>query len=217
MGKSSPCVLFGRLFIKLFVLLPIATASAFLGFMISTPSIVLAQDASYPPNPLEEEIDSDPLLPNLVVDRPLSPQELRVFKAGVAELSRAGEAALAEGNTAEAFDIWVRELRLRRVLGPYEEVAALKRVGKIAWSERQTTEVRIISQRLLEIEIETQAKEPVDYQLLLDIADAYHGLRSRQLAVDLYDTILTHARANNDVATEKQALVRSGRSPSFLV
>ena len=182
-------------------------ASAAIGLSLPMPSLVLAQEASYPPNPLNEAIDSDPLLPDLVVDRPLSPQELRVFKAGVAELSRAGDAALAEGNTAEAFDIWVRELRLRRVLGPYEEVAALKRVGSIAWSERQTTEVRIISQRLLEIEIETQANDPVDYQLLLEIADAYHALRSRQLAVDLYDTILTNARANNDAATEKQALV----------
>ncbi|MEM9217742.1 MAG: tetratricopeptide repeat protein [Cyanobacteria bacterium P01_F01_bin.150] len=174
---------------------------------LSIASRALAQDSGTTPNPLEVEIESDPLLPELVVDRPLSPQELRVFKAGVAELSQAGEAALAQGNTAEAFDIWIRELRLRRLLGPYEEVAALKRVGRIAWSERQTTEVRIINQRLLEIEIETQTNDPVDYQLLLEIADAYHALRSRQLAVDLYDTILTNARATDDASTEKQALV----------
>ena len=180
---------------------------ASLGLSTATPQIALADDASYPPNPLNVEVESDPLLPELVVDRPLSPQELRVFKAGVAELSSAGDAALAAGNPEEAFDIWIRELRLRRLLGPYEEVAALKRVGSIAWSERQTTEVRIISQRLLEIEIETQTQEPVDYQLLLEIADAYRALRARQLAVDLYDTILINARANDDVPTEKQALV----------
>lgn len=171
------------------------------------PGEVLAQEDTYPQNPLTTELETDPLLPDLVVDRPLSPQELRVFKAGVAELSREGEAALVQGNTVEAFDIWIREIRLRRRLGPYEEVGALKRVGSVAWSERQTTEVRIISQRLLEIELETQAQEPVDYQLLLEIADAYHALRSRQLAVGLYDDILANARANNDAATEKQALV----------
>ena len=185
----------------------LAIASASLSISIATPSLVLAQEASYPPNPLNVEVESDPLLPELVIDRPLSPQELRVFKTGVNQLSRQGEAALQRGNTAEAFDIWIRELRLRRLLGPYEEVAALKRVGSVAWSERQTTEVRIISQRLLEIELETQAQEPVDYDLLLEIADAYHALRSRQLAVDLYDSILTNARANNDAPTEKKALV----------
>lgn len=188
----------------------VAIASA--AFSVMGPSTlfaqkVLAQEESYPPNPLNTEVDSDPLIPELLVDRPLSPQELRVFKSGVNQLSRQGEAALSRGNTEEAFDIWIREVRLRRLLGPYEEVAALKRVGSVAWSERQTTEVRIISQRLLEIEIETQTQDPVDYKLLLEIADAYRAMRSRQLAVDLYDSILTNARATDDAPTEKLALV----------
>lgn len=52
---------------------------------------VLAQEESYPPNPLNTELESDPLIPELLVDRPLSPQELRVFKSGVNQLSRQGE------------------------------------------------------------------------------------------------------------------------------
>ncbi|NEQ95392.1 MAG: hypothetical protein F6K30_01450 [Cyanothece sp. SIO2G6] len=176
----------------------------------------ILQNSQFPPNPLElpedadEENPIDPLIPDLLIDRPLSPQEERVVTQTVAELQLAGDAAFNEGNIAEALSLWIREARLRRVLGPYEEVAALTRIGSIAWTEQQTTELRFITQRLLEIELETEAAEPVDYELMLKVAEAYQTLRARRLAVALYNKVLTNARRNNDLVTAEKSLVALG-------
>ena len=190
-------------------MMAIATLITSTSLMAIAPPAVFAQEEQFPPSPLEVD-ESDPLLPRLVVDRPLSPQERRVLSEALDELNAQGVAALADGNVEDAFAIWVRELRLRRALGPYEEVAALKRVGSVAWSESQTTEVRAITERLLEIETETQASEPVDYELLLTIAEAYQSMRSRRPAVALYDKILLNARQNQDTAIEEKALIALG-------
>jgi len=165
----------------------------------------LAQTNPNEPSPLEVD-ETDPLLPNLVVDRPLSPQERRVLTAAIEELRLQAEAEFNAGNVSAAFDIWIRELRLRRVLGIQEEVAALSRVGTVAWRETQTTEVRLITERLFEIEQEVQAQTPPDYDLLLQIAQAYQSLRDRNRAVALYDQILTQAQQTGDEATQDQTL-----------
>ncbi|HHP7243787.1 MAG TPA: tetratricopeptide repeat protein [Elainellaceae cyanobacterium] len=164
---------------------------------------------SFPPSPLDVD-ESDPLLPRLVVDRPLSPQERRVLTAALEELRLQAQAQYASGNVDDAFDIWIRELRLRRVLGVEEEVAALSRVGSIAWEDSQTTEVRIITQRLREIEQELQAQPTPNYDLLLQIAQAYQSLRARDLAVTLYDQILVQARQQGNVPLEQQTLTALG-------
>lgn len=169
------------------------------------PSTSWAQDDAFPPSPLEPD-ETDPLLPTMVLDRPLSDQERTVLNAALNELNQEADAAYQAGDILGAFDIWFRELRLRRFLGTREEVAALSRVGEIAWNESQTTEVRLITQRLLEIEQQVQAEEPLDYELLLMIAEAYQKVRAREFAVALYDQILVQARLDGDLVTEEKAL-----------
>ncbi|MEB3214281.1 MAG: tetratricopeptide repeat protein [Leptolyngbyaceae bacterium] len=164
-----------------------------------------AQDSAFPPNPLIFD-EADPLLPQGVVDRPLSEQERNVLNAALNELAVDAETEFNQGNIAGAFDLWFRELRLRRALGSREEVAALNRVGTVAWNESQTTEVRLITERLLEIEQQAQAEVPVDYELLLAIAEAYQTVRARNYAVALYDQILVQARLDGNPETEEQAL-----------
>lgn len=181
-----------------------AAAIALLSLVATIPAGV-AQDSEIPSGPLEVDPD-DPLLPRLVVDRPLSPQERSVLNAAIDELSQEGQARYAEGDVLEALDIWFRELRLRRALGDQDEVDALSRVGEVAWRESQTTEVRLITERLFEIEQSVQTQEPVDYDRLLAIAEAYQKVRARDYAVNLYDQILAQARLENDKATEEKAL-----------
>lgn len=164
-----------------------------------------AQESEFPPNPLIFD-ETDPLLPQMVLDRPLSDQERTVLNAALNELALQGETEFNEGNIIGAFDIWFRELRLRRALGVREEVAALSRVGAVAWNESQTTEARLITDRLLEIEQQVQAQPPVDYELLLSIAEAYQNVRARNFAVALYDQILVQARLDGDQVTEEKAL-----------
>lgn len=164
---------------------------------------------SFPPNPLEMT-EPDPLLPRLVVDRPLSPQERRVLTVALEELRVQAEAKFREGDVPGAVEIWNRELRLRRVLGPSEEVPALSRVGEVAWRENQTFEVRIITDRLQQIEQEIKAQTPLDFNMLLLIAQAYEKVRAIPQAVTLYEEILTQARQQGDRRTERNTLTSLG-------
>ncbi|GAB4375059.1 MAG: tetratricopeptide repeat protein [Elainellaceae cyanobacterium] len=162
-----------------------------------------------PTNPLELT-QPDPLLPELVVDRPLSPQEQSILDTALDELNQQAEAQLRAGNLVGALELWNRELRLRRFLGPAEEVESLSRVGEVAWRENQVTEVRLITQRLQEIEQEVAVQSPTDYALLLKIAQSYQMLRAREEAVALYDKLLVQARQTEDLAQEQQTLTALG-------
>ncbi|MGF1537620.1 MAG: tetratricopeptide repeat protein [Elainellaceae cyanobacterium] len=160
-------------------------------------------------NPLEPD-PSDPLLPNLIVDRPLSLQEQQALRASLNQLQREGQRQYDAGNIPRAFEIWLRELQLRRVLGIQEEVPALSRVGDLAWQENQTLEIRAISDRLEEIEQQIRAQPTPDYGLLLQVADAYKTLRSRDQAIAAYLSIVQDARQRQDKTTEAAALEALG-------
>jgi tetratricopeptide (TPR) repeat protein len=161
------------------------------------------------PNPLELN-QPDPLLPSLAVERPLSPQERRILDAALDELNQQAQAQLQAGDLVGALATWNRELRLRRFLGAEAEVESLSRVGEVAWRENQVSEVRFITERLQQIEQEAQARSPVDYNLLLQIAQAYQSMRARDQAVGLYTQLLLQARQEQNIALEKQILTALG-------
>lgn len=162
-------------------------------------------------NPLEEPVENDPLLPRLVVQRPLSPQERQILTTALDELNRQAQAKLNAGDVPGAFDIWNRELRLRRVLGAADEVDSLSRVGEVAWRQTQTTEVRIITGRLQQIQQEVEAQTPVNYDLLLKIAGAYEQMRAFDPAVGLYNQILGQARQQKNRPLEQKTLLSLGQ------
>lgn len=164
----------------------------------------LAQD-TFPPNPLEMT-EPDPLLPRLLVDRPLSPQEISTLTAAVEELDRQAQLEFDAGNPVGAFELWLRVLRLRRVLGTASEVESLSRVGAIAWQQNQTTEVRLITQRLQQIEADLRAQTPLNYDLLLTIAQAYQSMRAIEPAIAAYNDILTLAQQEGNRDRELQTL-----------
>jgi tetratricopeptide (TPR) repeat protein len=166
---------------------------------------------SFPPNPLEIS-GPDPLLPEMAVDRPLSPQEKAVLNSALDELQAQAEAKLRAGDIPGAFDLWNRELRLRRYLSPQEEVAALGRVGEVAWRESQVTELRVITQRLQEIQKDVQAQPQVNYNLLLTIAQTYQKVRAHDQAVALYQTLRTQAQQQKDINREQQILTALAES-----
>src|SRR6476646_9135759 len=89
----------------------------------------------FPPNPLELKTP-DPLLPQ--TGRPLTTQEQQTLRTALDELNTQATSQFQAGQPEAAFEIWYRELRLRRALGPLEEVAALSRVGTTAWEENRT-------------------------------------------------------------------------------
>ena len=99
--------------------------------------------AAFPVNPLEIKTP-DPLSP---FPSP-TPDEQKKLSVALDELNNQAQAKLNAGDKVGAFEIWDRELRLRRVLGFLPETQALARVGAIAWTENERFQVQVITQRL---------------------------------------------------------------------
>lgn len=165
----------------------------------------------FPPNPLELKIP-DPLLPPDADKRTLTQAERKKLMAQLNQLDVQANAQLKAGDRIGAFDTWNRELRLRRYLGPVEEVKALGRVGDVAWRESDTPQVRWITERLNELFNQSKAPTPgfgnnvslgkdkvADRVALLDaLGLAYQQVRLPQSAVEVYELLLTESRQRKD-------------------
>lgn len=186
--------------------LKVAVTAAMLWLCCS--SVVLADTDEEPVvqeeffNPLEI-ITPDPLLRYQLETRPLSPLERLKLTAVLDQLNQEAAARLTAGDRARAFDIWNRELRLRRALGFLAEVEALSRVGAIAWRQNQRAEVQVITRRLQEIQQETKLPPTIDLKLWQALGIAFQQVRSPKSAVEVYEQILAAARSRQDqVAVE---------------
>ncbi|MEB3826348.1 tetratricopeptide repeat protein [Phormidium sp. CCY1219] len=164
-----------------------------------------------PPNPLEA-IAPDPLLPKPPKkNEELTAEQLRELDTALDELNGEASAELAAGNTREAFEIWYRELRLRRYFGPETEVEALTRVGAIAWEREQITPVQFIEGRMAAIyQANCTGEQTCELSLLERLGQGFQVLRSRDFAIQVYRQILTHARDRQDIPAQEAALTLIG-------
>lgn len=158
---------------------------------------------AYVPNPLETS-GSDPLIPQ--IDRPLSPFEQRRLREALDELNNEAQAQFDAGNPDQAFEIWYRELRLRKYLGRLEEIQALGRVGEIAWNNSRTEDVKNIYHRLRIVQQETEQEAPLSPEYLEAFALAYQQLRKIDSSLYIQGKILVNAKANGDAIAETRAL-----------
>ncbi|MEH2235757.1 tetratricopeptide repeat protein [Nostoc sp.] len=151
----------------------------------------------FPPNPLEITTP-DPLLPRLPKDKqPLTLEEQQKLEPALDALNQEAAAKLQAGDQLAAFEIWNRELRLRRFLGSFAEVQALSRVGAIAWKQNDGPEVQYITQRLQTIQKQAQSQKTtaqIDLELWRSLGQAYQNVRSLKLAVEAYDQVLLVVR-----------------------
>lgn len=171
--------------------------------IVFSSSLTLAQTKKpklpdrFPPNPLEITTP-DPLLPRSPKDKqPLTLQEQQKLQPALDALNQEAAAKLQAGDQVAAFEIWNRELRLRRFLGSLAEVQALSRVGAIAWKQNDGQEVQYITQRLQAIQKQAQSKKTtaqVDLELWRSLGQAYQNVRSPKLAVEAYDQVLLVVR-----------------------
>ncbi|MEH2160153.1 MAG: hypothetical protein V7K38_03700 [Nostoc sp.] len=155
----------------------------------------------FPPSPLEITTP-DPLLPRSPKDKqPLTVQEQQKLQPALDTLNQEAAAKLQGGDQVTAFEIWNRELRLRRFFGPFAEVQALSRVGAIAWKQNNGEEVQYILQRLQAIQKQAKSQKKtaqVDLELWRSLAQAYQDVRSIKLAVEAYDQVLLVVREQKD-------------------
>ncbi|MFN4954364.1 MAG: tetratricopeptide repeat protein [Aphanizomenon sp.] len=163
----------------------------------------------FPPNPLEITIN-DPILPNLPNKRELTATELQKLRTDLDGLNQEAQMTIQREDKKKAFEIWNRELRLRRFLGTLSEVEALSRVGEIAWNQNEREEVRYISKRLQVIQSEMEKQKNTDLQLWKSLGTAYQKIRIPKLGVLVYEQILILVKAQKDVSMEIETLKNIG-------
>jgi hypothetical protein len=100
----------------------------------------------------------DPLLPTFPIVRPLSPLEKRDLAIALDQLAQEAEDLYDQGETEAAFDLWMREVRLRRILGYEPELEAIQRVGLRVWENSRTPEAQLLTLRLDQIQADVLAQ-----------------------------------------------------------
>lgn len=171
------------------------------------------QPDRFPPNPLELTTP-DPLLPGGLT-RPLSNSERQTLRTALDQLNTAAIAKLRSGDVVGSFEIWNRELRLRRALGFLEEIQALGRVGDLAWRQNLNPQVRVITNRLSAIQAQLQRPQPNQVseraQIFPALGIAYQQVRSPGLALSVYQQVLSEARTQKDAVAEVRLLNTIGQ------
>lgn len=165
------------------------------------------QPDKFPPNPLEITTP-DPLLPQ--PQQQLTPAERQKLEAALDELNQQATAKLQAGDKVTAFEIWNRELRLRRAFGSIAEVQALSRVGAIAWRNNERQELQYVSQRLQTIQTQAKSQNTLDLPLLQALGQAYQQVREPKLALSVYEQILATVKISQDAAAEVETLKQIG-------
>ncbi|MBD2628460.1 tetratricopeptide repeat protein [Trichormus variabilis] len=165
----------------------------------------LEQLDKFPPSPLEITTP-DPLIRGALDKQPLTLPEMEKLKISLDELNQQAVVTLQGGDKEKAFEIWNRELRLRRFLGSLAEVEALSRVGAIAWNENEGDQVKYITQRLQIIEKQMLTQKNTDLELWRSLGDAYQKIRVPKLAVGVYQQVLALVRQQNDTNAELETL-----------
>ncbi|MBN3895467.1 MAG: hypothetical protein HWQ41_09420 [Nostoc sp. NOS(2021)] len=157
----------------------------------------------FPPSPLEITT-RDPLLPRLPKDKqPLTLEEKQKLEPALDALNQEAAAKLQAGDQVAAFEIWNRELRLRRFLGSLAEVQALSRVSAIAWNQNNSQEVQYITLRLQAIQKQAESQKKtaqIDLELWRSLGQAYQNVRSPKLALEAYDQVLLVVRQQKNTA-----------------
>ncbi|NET85433.1 MAG: tetratricopeptide repeat protein [Moorea sp. SIO1F2] len=188
----------------------IALSAAILPLCFASVTLCQSNDNDNP-NPLELT-SPDPLLPSLSPDEPLNPSERSRLSQALDELNAEAQAEFKAGNQSKAFEIWYREIRLRRVLGdPVAEVQTLGRVGGVAWNENNKQSVQLITARLEEIQQENKAEDSINLPLLKALGKAYEQIRVPGQALTVYEQILADARNQEDMAAVEATLKTMGQ------
>ena len=148
----------------------------------------------------------DPLLPTPVVDRPLSPLELLALEQDLNPLAREAEALAEAGDADAAQDLWMREVRLRRVLGLDPELEAIDRVAQWLRDRSATEALQLLSMRLDHITPSLDWVQGEDRERLERIAPIYTTLGNVEAAAALRRTLANAALDRGDTEEHRAQL-----------
>lgn len=168
-------------------------------------SQVLRPELRFPflADPLEDTL-RDPLLPNPPVPRPLSPLELFALEQSLDQLALEAAALDAAGQLELARLTWRREIRLRRLLGLDQELAAIDRAARVLRDRTATQDLQLYSVRLDEITAELAL--PEDGDRLQEIAALYVILGNVEAAATIHRSLAEAAEQRGDRTDQRQQL-----------
>lgn len=169
-----------------------------------TPEKPILDDFS--PNPLFS-IEPDSLLPSPPPEgQYLSKSQQEELEPVLNQLNADASALLAGGNIPGAFELWNRELRMRRYFGLLPEIAALQRVGLIAWNNSQRLYLKFITQRLDQILQQVEKDNINNAELMQALGLAFRNIRAKEQALNIYQKILAQANNSENRFVEEQSL-----------
>ena len=150
----------------------------------------------------------DSLLPALPIVRPLSPLERSQLAVDLDQLAMQAERLYLAGQVDLAFEVWMREVRLRRILGYAQETLAMQRVGLRAWENARSQETQLLTLRLRQIQDELLDQDPLPIRRLEAVAATFEILRDIDSAIAVYETLTVRAaQAGNQL--ERQRLLEN--------
>ncbi|MEO0541176.1 MAG: tetratricopeptide repeat protein [Cyanobacteria bacterium P01_A01_bin.105] len=174
-------------------------------------------------DPLSES-PRDPLLPEPVVERDLSPLERYELEQGLLTLDQEAQAALLAGDVETAFANWIRLVRLRRLFGTPAELDAIAYVSQLAWDNQRSLEIQLLTLRLRQIWALAQPPtekagrqeevegEPIqlDEPQVVQVATTFQTLRDSESAIALQQHLVELATAQGDDELRQQRLTDLG-------
>ena len=146
----------------------------------------------------------DPLLPNPPIPRPLSPLEQLTLEQDLDQLALEAAALDQAGDLAQARLLWRREVRLRRLLGIDQELAAIDRVGRVLRDRNVTQDLQLYAVRLNEIRADLTLPEDGDF--LQAMAATYVVLGAVDPAAEIYQALADGAALTGDRAEQRRQI-----------
>lgn len=158
----------------------------------------------FSPNPLFSK-ESDPLLPSPPPEgQVLGQSQQQILEPELVKLNAEATGLLAAGNIPGAFELWNRELRIRRYFGLSQEIAALNRIGLIAWNNSQRLYIKFITERLDQIVQKLQTEKSNNFELWQSLGLTFKNVRAKKQALTIYQYLLETANKSQDSLAEEQ-------------
>lgn len=158
----------------------------------------------FSPNPLFSK-ESDPLLPTPPPEgQVLGQSQQQILEPELVKLNAEATGLLAAGNIPGAFELWNRELRIRRYFGLSQEIAALNRIGLIAWNNSQRLYIKFITERLDQIVQKLQTEKSNNFELWQSLGLTFKNVRAKKQALTIYQYLLETANKSQDSLAEEQ-------------
>ncbi|ASC73196.1 uncharacterized protein XM38_041580 [Halomicronema hongdechloris C2206] len=176
--------------------------------MGQTLDIVVRQE--FLSDPLLDE-PRDPLLPVHPIQRPLSPLEKYQLELDLDQLHQQALALSQTGQPEPAYDAWMREVRLRRLLGLDQELAAIQRVGQRVRQAGRTQDVQLLTVRLQQIRDNLAEQSPLDQRRLQETAVGFEVLGNPDEAIATYELLKQQAQAQDNQVAYRYWLQAQGR------